>query len=201
MAPEPLEWWRIAAPLAVFALLGLVCRLRPAPLLQVVWRACLALVAYGMLQDQISVRLCPEYFTVGHRPIAGLRDPTLLGMAWGFLGGMPGGIVLGLPLALACRLGPRPPWPAAALRQPLLLLLLAMAAGTLVAGASAWHNAEIVNIAIGQPWAAAIPPARQRWFFVVASAHLGTYLSAGLWGAGMGGWLLARRWQQTAITT
>jgi hypothetical protein len=37
---------------------------------------CMAvLVAYAMVQDQVTVRLCPEYFTVGHPPIAGLTDP------------------------------------------------------------------------------------------------------------------------------
>jgi hypothetical protein len=191
--PDPLPWWRIAAPLGAFILLGLACRARPLPLLRVVWLTSLGMIGYAMLQDQISARLCPEYFTIGHPPIPGLADPTLLGLAWGFLGGFPGGILLGVPVALAARWGRAAPLPAAALIRPLGLLLAGTAAGTLAAGASAWYNSRVANIAIGPPWSVLIPPERQRAFFVVASAHFATYLSAAILGAALCGWIVRRR--------
>ena len=193
MPPAPLALWRVAAPFVALLALIIVCRLRPVPLLQVVLRVCLAFVGYGMLQDQASARLCPEYFTIGHAPIPGLADPTLLGLAWGVLSGLPGGIVLGVLAALAARSGPWPPLEAASLRRPLLALVGALAAGTLIAGGSAAYNADVIDIALGEPWAALIPPERQRWFFIVASAHFGTYLSGTLGGLGMLGWIAAAR--------
>jgi hypothetical protein len=194
MPPDPLPWWRIAAPLAVFMVLCLANRLRPLPLLRIVLLCSLALIGYGMLQDQVSARLCPEYFTIGHAPIPGVSDPTLLGVAWGFLGGFPGGIALGLPLALAANLGSLPCLSARALLRPLFALLAATALGALIAGASGAYNATVVNIAIGEPWASFVPHERHWHFFVVACAHFGAYLGAGVAGVGLCAWAVRRRY-------
>lgn len=51
-------------------------------------------VIYGILQDQITVRLCIEYFTVGHFPILGDQHPTILAILWGFVATMAGGSIL-----------------------------------------------------------------------------------------------------------
>ena len=40
-----------------------------------------AAVVYGVIHDQITARVCVEYFTVGHPPIFPTDDPTLLGVA------------------------------------------------------------------------------------------------------------------------
>src|SRR5262249_32121548 len=38
-----------------------------------------ATVLYGICHDQVTARVCVEYFTVGHPPVfGGLTDPTLL---------------------------------------------------------------------------------------------------------------------------
>jgi hypothetical protein len=52
-------------------------------------------VVYGILHDQGTVRVCLEYFTVGHPFIFPTRSPTFLADLWahsasylvGFLGG------------------------------------------------------------------------------------------------------------------
>ena len=44
----------------------------------------LAAVAYGIFHDQVTARVCVEYFTIGHEQIFGTDDPTLLGLAWGY---------------------------------------------------------------------------------------------------------------------
>jgi hypothetical protein len=194
MPPDPLPWWRIAAPLAVFVILCLANGLRPMPLLRIVLLCCLALIGYGVLEDQISARLCPEYFTIGHAPIRGVTGPTLLGVAWGFLGGFPDGIALGIPLALAANLGTLPRLSARALLPPLLVLLAATALGALIAGASAAYNATVVNISVGEPWASFIPHERHWHFFVVACAHFGAYLGAGVAGVGLFAWAVRRRY-------
>src|SRR5690349_16358418 len=59
---------------------------RPDPLRQMLQIGITAEVLYAMLQDQISARMCPEYFTVAHPRIEGLTNPTLMGITWGFLG-------------------------------------------------------------------------------------------------------------------
>jgi hypothetical protein len=191
--PEPLPWWRIAAPLIAFISLCLICGLRPLPLLRIVLLCGLGMIGYGALQDQISARLSPEYFTIGHAPVPGISHPTLVGIAWGFLGGFPGGIALGIPLALAATLGDLPRLTARTLARPLLIVLAVTAIGTLIAGASGAYNASVVNIAIGEPWASFVPHERQWHFFVVACAHFGTYLGAGIAGCGLCLWAIWRR--------
>jgi hypothetical protein len=193
LPPEPLPWWRIAAPLLTFISLCLICGLRPLPLLRIVLLCGLGMIGYGALQDQISARLSPEYFTIGHAPVPGISHPTLVGIAWGFLGGFPGGIALGIPLALAATLGPLPHLTARRLVRPLLVVLAVTAIGTLIAGASGAYNATVVNIAIGEPWASFVPRERQWHFFVVACAHFGTYLGAGAAGCGLCLWVIWRR--------
>jgi hypothetical protein len=195
LVPTALPWWRIAAPLLVFALLALICWLRPLPLLRIILLASVAMIIYASCQDQVSARLASEYFTIGHPPIPGLSDPALLGLVWGFLGGFPGGIMLGIPVAMVARFGPLPQLAARQLIRPLLFFLAGVAAMTLVAGLSGWYNAEVVNIAIGAPWDAAIPPERHRRFFIVACAHFGTYLGGVILGLGLCGWILRQRYQ------
>jgi hypothetical protein len=37
-----------------------------------------AAIVYGILHDQVTARVCVEYFTIGHPPIFHTDDPTLL---------------------------------------------------------------------------------------------------------------------------
>jgi len=61
-----------------------------------------ASVLYGILHDQITVRVCLEYFTIGHPRIIESESPTLLAFAWGVVATWWMGVLLGLPLALCC---------------------------------------------------------------------------------------------------
>jgi hypothetical protein len=51
--------------------------------LAIVLISIVAAISYGILHDQITARVCVEYFTMGHAPIFGTDDPTLLGLGWG----------------------------------------------------------------------------------------------------------------------
>jgi len=42
-------------------------------------------VMYGVLHDQVTARICVEYFTIGHPPVFPTDDPTLLGIGWGII--------------------------------------------------------------------------------------------------------------------
>ena len=44
-----------------------------------------ASVIYGVIHDQITARICVEYFTIGHPPVFGTDSPTLLGLGWGVI--------------------------------------------------------------------------------------------------------------------
>lgn len=188
MLETPLAWWRILAPVCGFLLLTLLAGSGRFPLLRTAWLVSCGFIAYAMVQDQFSAHLCPEYFTIGHPPIPNLQNPVLLGMAWGFLGGFPGGIAIGVPVSLACGAGKRPPLEFRPLAPRLAALLVFMALVTAICAASAAYNSSVVNIKIGPPWDTAVPLEHQRAFFIVACAHFGTYLSALAGGLALCGW-------------
>ena len=80
--------------------------------------------AYGIVHDQITARVCLEYFTIGHVAIAiGPQTPTFLGFYWGIAATWWVGVMLGVPLALCAQVGPWPKRTARELLRPLFLLL------------------------------------------------------------------------------
>src|ERR1700751_2095995 len=100
-----------------------------------IWLLCIvAAVAYGILHDQITARVCVEYFSVAHPMILPLSSPTLLGLEWGVLATWWVGRGLGLLLAASARVGPLPSLSARDISHPIRRLLLSMACSALLAG-------------------------------------------------------------------
>jgi hypothetical protein len=145
--------------------------------LRIVGLGVLAAVSYGIVHDQVTARVCVEYFTIGHPPLIDSTSPTLLGLAWGVAATWWVGLPLGLVLATAARLG-RPPKLAAAQVRPLILRLLAvMAVCALVAGLAGYVLARRGDIALVGGWAAMIPQDAHSRFLADAWAHNASYLS------------------------
>ena len=63
---------------------------------------------YGVLHDQVTARVCLEYFTVFHPDIFHTQSPTLLALGWGVLATWWVSLTLGILLAIAARAGSRP---------------------------------------------------------------------------------------------
>jgi len=145
-----------------------------------------------MMQDQVSARLCPEYFTVLHPPIPGLTDPTLLGICWGFIGGWWGGIVLGYAAGLVSTLGPRPPLSPRDFIKPLILLMCTVGTVTALCGFSVWRHANMLSVSL-EGMDGLIPPERHRAALTVACYHFVAYASATLGGIVVCAWLRAER--------
>jgi hypothetical protein len=94
-------------------------------------------IFYGIVHDQITARVCVEYFTVFHTPI-GTDDPTLLGLYWGVAATWWVGVLLGVPLAIAARAGSRRRRDARSLVRPIAILLVVMALSATIAGVIGW---------------------------------------------------------------
>ncbi len=67
-----------------------------------------AAIVYGILHDQVTARVCVEYFTIGHPPIFHTDDPTLLAFGWGVIATWWMGAILAVPAVLTSRVGS---WP------------------------------------------------------------------------------------------
>jgi hypothetical protein len=143
----------------------------------------LAAVCYGVVHDQITARVSLEYFTIGHAPIFGTHDPTLLALGWGVLSTWWAGLFLGVALALACRFGSWPKKTLAEVLPSIGRLLIVMAIGALVAGLIGWFLASQGWIILIDHLASVVPREKQVAFLAVGAAHMGSYALAFLGGA------------------
>jgi hypothetical protein len=140
-----------------------------------------AAVLYGEVHDQVTARLCPEYFTVGHADLGMPQvfhssSPTVLALAWGVVATWWVGLPLGIALALCARAGRWPTLASQELTRPILLLLLAMATCAVLGGALLPPLLRVPD---------AVPePARGR-FAIDSGAHLAAYLSGAVGAVGL----------------
>ena len=136
----------------------------------------LAAVTYGVAHDQVTARVCVEYFTVGHEPIFGTDDPTLLGLGWGILATWWVGMILGIPLALVARVGNWPKRSPRSLVLPIARLMAVTACGTLAAGMLGWLLGRTGVVVLVEPLATEVPADKHVAFLAALWAHSASYL-------------------------
>jgi hypothetical protein len=134
-----------------------------------------AAVAYGVIHDQVTARVCVEYFTIGHPPVFRTESPTLLGLGWGVIATWWVGLLLGVPLAIAARAGGRPRRCARSLVRPILTLLAVMAACAATAGVVGWLLARAGVIRLVEPLASNIPADKHVPFLADLWTHSASY--------------------------
>jgi len=144
-------------------------------LLSIILLSIAAAVTYGILHDQITARICVEYFTIGHPPVFGTDDPTLLGFGWGVLATWWVGLILAILLALAARIGSRPKLGARQLVRPLAMMLLIVGAFATLAGFVGHAVAMHGWVVLLEPMASILPPERHVPFITDLWIHLASY--------------------------
>jgi hypothetical protein len=135
-----------------------------------------AAILYGIVHDQVTARICVEYFTIGHPPIFGTEDPTRLALGWGVLATWWAGLLLGVPLAVAARVGPWPPRSPGSLIRPIAVLMSVMAGGALLAGIAGWFLANAGVVFLVGAIAEEVPADKHVRFLADLWAHSASYL-------------------------
>lgn len=146
--------------------------------LGIVLMSVMAAVGYGIVHDQITARVCVEYFTIGHPPLFGTDDPTWLGLGWGIIASWWVGLLLGVPLACCARCGHRPKKNIRKLLRPVAWLLAVMAVSALLAGIVGWLLAHSGVIVLVGRLAREVPADRQVPFLADLWAHSASYFTA-----------------------
>ena len=95
--------------------------------LKIIVLCIVAAIVYGILHDQVTARVCVEYFTIGHPPIFHRDSPTFLAFGWGVIATWWVGLIVSVSAVLACRVGSWPKFNATDLIRPIGCLLIAMA--------------------------------------------------------------------------
>jgi hypothetical protein len=143
--------------------------------LAIVLMCVMSAILYGIVHDQITARVCVEYFTIGHPPVFATDDPTWLGLGWGFIATWWVGAMLGVPLAVAARAGSRSKRDASSLARPLAFLLAIMAIGAFGAGTLGWLLAANGTIGLIGPLAHRVPADKHVAFVADMWAHSASY--------------------------
>lgn len=82
--------------------------------LRIVGTTTIAAVLYGVVHDQITARICLEYFTVTHPGLITFAEPPeppeppgpmVIGLMWGVVATWWVGLIAGTLLVVACRVG------------------------------------------------------------------------------------------------
>lgn len=154
-----------------------------------------ASIVYGILHDQVTARVCVEYFTIGHPPIFDTDDPTLLAFGWGIIATWWMGAILSFPAVIACRVGSFPKFDAANLIRPICVLLIVMAVASLAAGVGGYFAAQAGVIRLEGSLAQRVPPAKHVAFLADGAAHLTAYGAGFFGGIILSIWVLIRRWR------
>lgn len=157
--------------------------------LKILLFAIVSAIIYGILHDQITAHICVEYFTIGHERIFATEAPTLLAFGWGVLATWWVGLSLGIPLAVACRVGNRPKLEWRDLVRPMVAMLGCCYVLAAVAGTSyfLWNISTVY---------AAHPRMSQEVlhrFEAVHVAHIVSYLSGSMGGVVLICWVWRAR--------
>ncbi len=156
-----------------------------------------AAIVYGILHDQVTARVCVEYFTIGHPPVFNTTSPTLLALGWGVIATWWVGLMLAIPAVIAARVGSWPKLPASRLLRPIFYLLVVMAVASLAAGISGYFAAKAGAVWLLPPFAARVPPDKQVAFIADLWAHLAAYGFGFFGGIFVCMWVLLRRRKMT----
>lgn len=161
--------------------------------------AIFAAIAYGVAHDQVTARICVEYFTIGHPPLFPTQSPTLLALGWGVVATWWVGLPLGILLAVASRAGQRSKLKWVDLRRPILRLLLMMASCAFVAGVVGGVLARQHDIWMIGPLATRVPKDRQELFLIDLWAHSASYAAGIIGGLVLATWTWRHRANRVTI--
>ena len=150
-------------------------------------------ISYGLIHDQITVRICLEYFTIGHPTVFSTQDPTLLAIGWGLLATWWVGVLLGVPLATAARCGKWPKREPHTLIRPLIWLAVGVAVVAAISGAIGGVAASTGLVRLAAPLDGLVPQSRHVPFLIDLWIHNASYLAGFIGGCALIGLVLLDR--------
>jgi hypothetical protein len=154
-----------------------------------------AVIVYGIVHDQVTARICLQYFTVFHPPVFGnTQSPTLLALGWGVIATWWAGAMVGILLAMAARLGPRNKRTLKDLMPMIARLLLVMALCAAFSGTIGYFRGVMPAQFQGL-----LPTELHRRFLADWWSHNASYASGFLGGLILCGIVLAKRISNSAF--
>ena len=135
----------------------------------------LAAVIYGLIHDQITIRICPEYFTVWHPQVSDTTNLTMLALIWGVIATWWMGTFLGIVLGVFAVAGPLPLPTTRTIIWTLARILIWTAACAILAGLIAWVSHLTVPFFIMGPELSRLDEDFHRRFAIDLIVHNTSY--------------------------
>ncbi|MBI5361951.1 MAG: hypothetical protein HZA53_02150 [Planctomycetes bacterium] len=165
--------------------------------LRIVLASVLLACVYGVLHDQVTARLCLEYFTLFHPRLGVPETPTMLGLAWGILATWWVGLGLGVALACAARAGSWPKLVLRDLRAPLAVFVAALFVLAMMALMAGWAAGVSDRFRPPERMAEALPYERWKHFIAAWWAHSASYFFGFLGGLALCAHVVLLRWRRS----
>lgn len=157
-------------------------------------------IVYGVIHDQVTVRVCLEYFTIGHPPVFDTDNPTLLAFGWGVIATWWAGAILGVPIALCSRAGRFPRRSPSRLVGPLIVMLVAMGVTAAVSGMTGYELAKRGKVQLIYPLDLQVPRDKHAAFLADLWSHLASYAGGVAGTAVLCVWIMRKRRAERART-
>ena len=165
--------------------------------LAIVVLSVISCIIYGIFHDQITARICIEYFTVFHPVVIASQDLTAIGLVWGVLATWWVGVILGVPLATVSRVGSRPKKSVGSLIRPMAILCGCTATLASLAGLVGYIAASNGWVRLVGSLAEDIPREKHVAFLVDLWAHNASYLGGVVGGITLMIWVWRSRGRAT----
>lgn len=168
--------------------------------------------AYGILNDQITARICLEYFTKGFHEsmLLGWTGPilstvrnmllaykgsaTIVGIIWGVIATFSIAIIAGIVITFFSRLLKWPKLNVSDLKYPMMNAMGITGIGALAGGIVGYHKAAVHGVA--RMWANAnVASGNLVGWQVCAYAHSAAYLVGPIAIVGLCAWIVYRRYR------
>lgn len=152
-----------------------------------IWLALLGVtVAYGVVLDQVTIRVSPEYFLVGHVRVLETESLTHVALFWGVAATLPGAIALAFLTMTAARFGrTRDPLELTDIAKWLLCLPPVVFAIALAAGLTGYMMHELHALPFPEVLVSRVAEEARGRFVAVWAAHLASYVAFAMGGAGV----------------
>ena len=161
--------------------------------LKIVLFCIVAACLYGIGHDMITAHTCVQYFTVAHPMIIPTASPVVLALLWGVIATWWVGLLLGIPLAIACRAGRKNKKTVRDLVRPVLILLAAMFVLSMLAGLLGYNASRAGVVFLIEPLASRIPADLHHRFLFDLWAHQAAYAVGIIGGFIIVTWIAVKR--------
>ncbi len=151
----------------------------------------LSACCYGIANDLVTAHVCVEYFLPPAHPIlVPTTSPLLLALVWGVAATWWFGLLLGVPLAIVCRMGAKPKLTVRHIARPVFFVLAIVFAASMLFGAVGFFAGQLKWVWLVPPFSDAVTPERHALFLFALWGHGAGYVL----GAIGGGMLIAFAW-------